>query len=212
MSNFYKTAKKFWTHRVDYPNYPYVLHRRLIDVNYVVQRTQELSSILDLGCGDGSLLLSLREFTRIKKYYGYDISRKLLNILKNKWGKYPGLIVKETDFIHDKLPKVDVITSFGSFSYVFEDKQLHAVLENVNSSLLIVRASCTLKKENEVINKFSEELGAEYACIYRTVNNYMAILSDHFIVSEVDRAYSDEIESKYGTKHFFFVCRPMTLP
>lgn len=211
MINYYDTAKKFWTDRVDYPNYPYVLHRRLIDLNYVAQRTRSLNSILDLGCGDGSLLLSLREVTQIRKFYGYDISNNLLNMLKNKWGDSPGLTVKETDFLCDNLPEVDATTSLGSFSYVFEDQQLHDVLNNVNSSLLIVRASCTLKKENELIKTFSQDLGAEYASIYRTVNNLISILNEHFIVSEVDRAYPDEIESKYDTKHFFFLCKRSVL-
>jgi SAM-dependent methyltransferase len=207
--NYHETAWNFWTNREEYPNYPHALQRRLIDANYVTKRTRLLNSILDLGCGDGSLLLSLREFTQISKFYGYDISKNLLNMLINKWGNCPGLTVKETDFLYDTLPEVAVTTSFGSFSYVFEDEQLHVLLKNVNSSLLIVRASCTLKKENELIKTFSEDIGAEYASIYRTVNNLISILSEHFIVSEVDRAYPDEIESKYGTKHFFFVCRSM---
>jgi SAM-dependent methyltransferase len=209
--NFYETANKFWTNREEYPNYPHVLQRRLVDVNYVAQRTRSLNSILDLGCGDGSLLLSLREFTQISKFYGYDISKNLLSILINKWGNYPGLTVKETDFLCDALPEADVTTSLGSFSYVFEDEQLHALLKNVNSRLLIVRASCTLKNENELVKTFSENLGAEYAAIYRTENNLISILSEHFIVSEVTRAYSDEIESEFDTRHFFFVCRPMSL-
>lgn len=207
MPDYYKTARNFWTSRTNYPNYPHVLHRRLIDANYVAERTYSLSSILDLGCGDGSLLLSIREFTQIKIFYGYDISPNMLRLLKVKWGNYPGLTTRVTDFITEILPEADVTTALGSFNYVFEDDQLCSVLHKINSKLLIARASCTLKKENELINTYSEDLQSEYAAIYRTVGNLVAILNEHFFITEIHRAYSDEIESNYGTKHFFFVCK-----
>jgi SAM-dependent methyltransferase len=206
--NVTKVALNFWKNRKQYPNYPHTLQRRLIDVNFVVEKLSGVKSILDLGCGEGAMLLALRGFTEIDTFYGYDISPNLIEKLLNEWGKSNGLSVEVINLITiEKLPETDVTLSMGSFSYIFKDEELHKLLRNVKSDLLIVRASCTLNKEDEVINKFSEDLGENYAAIYRTVSNYKSILSKHFIVSEISRAYPDEIESKYGTKHFFFVCK-----
>jgi len=203
-----KVALDFWGKRTQYPNYPNTKQRRLLDVNFVVANGGNPSTILDLGCADGYLLIALREFTTASKFYGYDISKDLLRKLRLRWGNIKELETRVYDFTKDKdYPQTDLVLSMGSFSYIFKDEELHTLLRNVKSDLLIVRASCTLNKEDEIINKFSEDLGENYAAIYRTVSNYKSILSKHFIVSEISRAYPDKIESKYGTKHFFFVCK-----
>lgn len=203
-----QVALDFWKKRKNYPNYPNTLQRRFIDTNFVVDKLVGTSSVLDIGCGEGSMLLSLREFTEIGLFYGYDVSPSLIEKLLARWGNAPGLKAKVVDLVGlEKLPKTDVTLALGSFPYIFNNEHLRKILGNIKSNLLIVRAPCTLDKEDEVINKFSEDLGADYAAVYRTIDNYMSILSEHFIVSEVSRAYPDEIESKYGTKHFFFVCK-----
>jgi len=210
--NNYKTALDFWKKRKSYPDYPNTLQRRLVDTNFIVDKLAGAASVLDIGCGEGSMLLSLREFTEIRLFYGYDVSPSLIKRLLDKWGSVPGLKAKVVNLITLKeLPITDVTLALGSFPYIFDNDHLHKLLKNIKSNLLIVRAPCTLNKEDEIINKFSEDLGDNYASIYRTVDNYVSILSDHFIVSEISRAYPDEIESKYGTKHFFFVCKKSKL-
>jgi len=197
----------FWISRKQYPYYPSVLQRRLIDTNFVVNKVVGARSVLDIGCGDGFMLLALREFTDIELFYGYDIAPNLIKSLLSKWGDVPGLKTKIVNLVElEKLPRTDVSLALGLFGYIFDDEKLHNILKNIKSNLLIVRTRCTLKKSDEVVNKFSEDLNAEYAAIYRTLSSYVSILSEHFVISEVTRAYPDEIESKYGTKQFFFVC------
>jgi SAM-dependent methyltransferase len=206
----YKTALDFWEKRKRYPNYPNTLQRRLIDTNFVVSKSADANSVLDIGCGEGSMLLSLREFTKIELFYGYDISPSLIKRLVDRWGNVPGLKVKIVNLIIlRELPMTDITLALGSWPYIFDDDHLHKILGNIKSNLLIVRAPCTLGKDDEIINKFSEDLGENYASIYRTRDNYISILSKHFSVCEVSRAYPDEIESKYGTKHFFFVAKKL---
>lgn len=202
-----QVALDFWKNRKHYPSYPNVLQRRLIDTNFVVSKSIGARSVLDIGCGDGSMLISLREFTEMELFYGYDVSTILIKKLLGRWGNVLRLKTKVVNLVGlEKLPRTDVALALGSFPYIFDNNHLHNILENIKSNLLIVRAPCTLNEDDEIINKFSDDLGSNYASIYRTVGNYISILSEHFIVSEINRSYSDEIESKYGTKHFFFVC------
>lgn len=203
-----ETALNFWRSREHYPDYPNTLQRRFIDTNFIINRISGLKSILDLGCGDGAMLLALREFTELEHFYGYDVSAELLSKLSRRWGDWQGLTAEVVDIVQlTSLPATDVVISMGMFPYVFEEAQLLHLLEIINSDLLIVRTPCTLKKEDECINKYSEDLGANYAAIYRTVENCKSILSQKFEVTQIDRSYPNEIESKYDTKQFFFVCK-----
>jgi len=208
MYDEYKVAKEFWTNLSNYPNYPNTLRRRLIDTNYVVSKVYNSLAVVDLGCGDGSLLLSLREFTKIIDFYGFDLSERLINNLICKWGTWPGLhahVVNLTELTY--LPKVEFVLSMGSFPYIFDDNDLINLLKIIDCNNLIARAPCTLKAQDELINKFSNDLCANYAAKYRTVDSYKSIFMSHFDKVDVSRAYPDKIESKYGTKHFFFDCK-----
>lgn len=203
----YMVARNFWESRDIYPDYPNTLQRRLIDTNIIAPIACKYGSVFDMGCGDGSMLLSLREFTNITVFQGCDLSQNMVNRLKSKWGSYPGLDV----FIGDVLSEnrkytADIFLSLGVFPYIFYDEDIAGILDRVESEIIIVRAPCTLKKEDETINKYSEDLKADYAAIYRTVDHYIEVLSSRFIVRDCFRAYPDSIESKYGTKHFFFIC------
>lgn len=201
-------ATNYWKNVSKYPNYPNVLQRRLIDTVFVSQRIFDFKTVLDIGCGDGSMLLSLREFTKIESFYGVDLSALLIGKLKGKWGTNSNLAtfvggIKEFDLISD----VDALLSLGSFLYIFDNDEIIYILEKFSTKVLIARAPCTLKDKDEVINKYSDELEANYAAKYRTVDSYKSIFMSHFDKVDVSRAYPDKIESKYGTKHFFFDCK-----
>jgi len=204
----YSTAETFWRSRTEYPNYPNTKQRRLIDANFIVKEVSDCKSVFDAGCGDGSILISLREFTNIDTFYGYDISSALLDNLLNRWGSCCSLTTKIVNLSDFKdFPQTDVTLSLGMFPYIFNDEDLETLILNFKSNLLIVRAPCSVGSEREVINKFSEDLGAHYSAVYRTELEYRNILAKNFEVCGVERAYPDAIESKFGTKHFFFMCR-----
>jgi SAM-dependent methyltransferase len=203
----YKTAERFWTSIDKYPPYPNVLVRRLIDTNFISDRIQGSNSILDIGCGDGSMLLSLREFTDIGKFYGFDISNNLLSILRNKWGSYRKLIVEACNVLEiNSFPHTDVTISLGFFPYIFNDSDIEDILDKIKSNIVIIRVPCSVGNDAEVINKYSAELNSDYSAIYRTFGKYEELISKKFKINEVSRAYPDSIESKYGTKHYFLVC------
>lgn len=204
----YGVSLNFWMSKKKYPNYPNIMKRRLIDTNVVVEKLTNEKSITDIGCGEGSILLSLREFTELQTFEAYDLSEGLLHILIDKWGNYPGLFTYEKNLIDiNRSITTDVSLALGSFPYIFNDNDLLKILSMIKSDVFIVRAPCTLNDKDEIINKFSVELGENYSAIYRTVSNYENLLSKYFFVHEVSRAYTDDIESIYGTKHYFFICR-----
>lgn len=204
----YEIAKTFWRERKDYPKYPNIKERRLIDVNFIVNNISNTKSIMDLGCADGYLLIALREFTNIKDFYGYDISKDMLSALEDRWGACSGLKTKVCDFTNIlNLPSTDLTVSMGMFPYIFDDKHLVNILSSIKSNNLIVRVPCTSKKNDEYINTYSEDLESNYSSVYRTPQSYLSILSMFYVNVFMERAYPDEIESKYGTKHFFFTCK-----
>jgi SAM-dependent methyltransferase len=204
----YETARNFWISRDKYPDYPNTKRRRLIDINFIVPFTEEANSILDLGCADGYLLVALREFTDIEKFYGYDISSKMIELLVSRWGDYKELYVKSCDFSKRiEFPKTSLTTSMGMFPYIFNQEDLDQILENIISNTLLVRVPCSTDGEDIYIDKYSDELKSNYSSVYRTPENYKKIFEKFFSEITISRAYEDSIESKYGTKHFFFVCR-----
>lgn len=203
----YKTAKDFWKYVDYYPDYPNTDVRRQIDIDFVSSRVENVKSVLDLGCADGHLLLALRSFIQIEKFYGYDISPGLLKVLRTSWGNRVGLKTNLCDFTKQiKYPNTDLTIAMGLFIYIFDYFDLYNILDSVKSQKLIIRIPCTMKNQDEYINTYSKDLSANYSAVYRTTQNYLDILKIFYANVHMKRAYPDEIESKYGTKHFFFVC------
>lgn len=205
----YKIAKKFWKQQKQYPNYPNTKERRIIDINFVIDNIETIASkggyiesVLDLGCADGYLLFALNEKTNIKNFYGYDISKKLLP------KSTEDIKFKLCDFTKiKKYPKVDMSLSMGMFPYIFENNDLYNIISKIKSKMLLVRSPCTLKSQDEYINKYSKELKNNYSCVYRTCEKYIDIFKKFYINVDITKAYPDNIESKYGTKHYYFVCK-----
>jgi hypothetical protein len=127
--------------------------------------------------------------------------------LIKRWGDYPGLEVKFINFITtDKLPKTDMCICMGAMLYIFDDNDLKYMLSNIKSEIFICRVPCSLESTRIEIDKFSEEYGENYAAVYRTIPEYISILSEFFNIKSINRCYPDEIESKHGSKQFYFIC------
>lgn len=190
-------AKKFWEESRDYPEYGNIEKRRLFELNYLVPKLKG-ESILDLGCGDGSLLNCLIHLTNFKKFFGYDLSANLLKKVN------PIVETKVYDCYNPQpLPPTDVTIMTGLLIYLFEDEVVENILSLVKSPTIFIRTTCTLGKEDELINNFSQQLQKEYAAFYRTLPHTMELISRFFKIESVDRIYPDEIESKFGTKQFY---------
>jgi SAM-dependent methyltransferase len=202
-----KVIEKFWKTRKEYPPFIYKSQRRYLDLGIILEYIEGVDSILDLGCGEGQILLMLRELADIKNYYGYDLSQVFISNLIKRWGNYPGLETKVINFTTvSELPETDMCVCMGAMPYVLDDNDLKHMLSKIKSKAFICRVPCNLEPDRLEIDKFSKEFDADYAAVYRTISEYIDILSESFNIKSIDRCYPDEIESKYGSKQFFFVC------
>lgn len=200
------TAKEFWEKQDDYPDYPFIKERRLHELNYLVPKLEGMGSVLDLGCGDGALIKCLHELTDVKEYHAYDYSASLLarvpdslpdaSISKKQYDCYSG----------DSLPNAAVTVMGGLIQYIFEDEAVINLLKKISSPRVYVRTACTDKLHDDEVSTYSDTLKSQYSSLYRTVDNTRALLETRFDVDDVIRIYPDEIESKFGTKQYYFAC------
>ena len=200
------SAKRFWQSQNAYPEYNANIQlRRLYELNYLVPKLQDINSLIDLGCGSGSLIRCLRELTPIKQYEAFDLSPQLIK-------KLDGLSDVNTticDFSKDIIkifPTTDVAICTGVLNYLFSDRLVLKFLERIQASILYFRVICSDKEE--IINHYSKDLNANYASIYRTLDGQIKLLRDKYIINEdPERIYPDELESKYGTKQYYIKCK-----
>lgn len=190
-------AKEYWSTKTEYP-FPFTKRRRIHELNYLLPRLERAGGtrLLDLGCGDGSLLECLLRLTNYTELYGYDIAESLLR------GIDPRVRTRVYDLTDaEPLPEVDVTIVAGVIQYIFDDDKVGAVLSRITSRNTWIRSTCTLQDVDQPVARDS------YASLYRTLGHTLALLTAHFEVSSVDRVYPDEIESPFGTKQFYFEVR-----
>jgi SAM-dependent methyltransferase len=196
-----KVAQDFWRNTEKYPDFGNIKQRRLHEINYLVPKLSG-KTVLDLGCGDGALLNCLINLVEFDEIHGFDISN---NLLKNL---HPSIKKKVFDFYNYnelELPAVEDTILAGSVQYVFDDSVILKLFSDLKTEKIFVRATCTLTKERIIIDSFSGTLNDQYSCVYRTVPDIIELLQDCYKIERVDRIYPDEIESKFGTKQFYFV-------
>ncbi len=192
-----ETATAFWQAQTRYP-FPFTRRRRIHELNYLLPRLERTNgrSLLDLGCGDGSLLECLLRLTDFEEFHGYDVATDLLRDID------PRVQTRTFDITRPvALPKVDATIVAGVIQYIFSDEQVSDLFRHIDSPVVWIRSTCTLKAEDEHVVR------DDYASNYRTVPNTHALIARHFEVSSVDRIYPDEIESAFGTKQFYFEAR-----
>ena len=202
-----KVASNFWKNKNEYPDYPFVKERRKYELDFLLQTIDSSSeSLFDMECGDGSTVIILRELLNIKRFYCYDISD---NLMGGNWGERGSETIKNSVVFNDPiidLPEADVTICMNMFPYIFDDYILRRILEKIKSDLFLSRVTCE-KDERLTINKYSEDLGDHIASVYRTVEEYKSLYEEHFCEVSFFRCFPDELESKYGTNQYFFICK-----
>ena len=167
-------AKKFWTTKSSYPYGEKIKARRLHEVNYLVPRLAGAKTILDLGCGDGSLIRCLDELLVVDQWFAYDISPGLVQGLEDMasaavtWTKVVDL------YKNPSLPSTDATIMAGVLPFIFEDEVVDRILATIDSPRVFIRTPCTLLDTRVEVNGFSEALDEDYAAVYRTVRTFGA--------------------------------------
>jgi SAM-dependent methyltransferase len=187
-------ATGFWRSQSQYP-FPFTRRRRIYELNYLVPRLEKLGvkRLLDLGCGDGSLLECLLRLTDIEEFHGVDVAADLLRDID------PRIRASVFDIANPgALPEVDAAIVAGVIQYVFDDDVVAALFARLSAPVVWVRSTCTLKATAERVVKDG------YASNYRTVPETYNLLARHYEIVAVDRVYPDELESQFGTKQFYF--------
>lgn len=185
--------------REDYPPFPHIKTRRFHELKWLLPRLEgKGNSLVDIGCGDGALVNILYHLTDLE-LQACDFSLKLMS------GVNPRIPSFEYDCRKPgPLPETDIAVSAGVIPYLFEDSEVHALVKQISAPLLFVRTPCG---EDERVSTFSEALKADYESRYRSVEQMEALLREHYDEVESDRIYPDEIESKFGTKQWYFTAR-----
>lgn len=192
-----ETATAFWKAQSEYP-FAFTRKRRIHELNYLVPRLARSGGkrLLDLGCGDGSLLECLLRLTDFEEFHGYDVSAELLR------GIDPRVQTAVFDIARPgPLPQVDCAIVAGVIQYVFDDELVADLFARMPAPIVWVRSTCTLKDQTERVERDG------YASCYRTLPETHALLSRHYEIAAVDRIYPDELESAFGTKQFYFEAR-----
>ena len=191
------TATEYWKAQTGYP-FPFTKRRRIHELNYLIPRLEKVDGkrLLDLGCGDGSLLECLIRLTDFEEFHGYDIAENLLANI------HSSVHTRVYDLSNPgPLPEVDATIIAGVIQYLFDDDVVEKILSLITSPVVWIRSSCALGTEDEPVVRDG------YASLYRTVPKTHALIARHFEVNAVDRVYPDEMESPFGTKQFYFEAR-----
>lgn len=192
-------ARSFWTSKNIYPEYGTIKQRRIYELNFLVPQLSG-KSILDLGCGDGALINCLFHLTDFDQYYAFDWSESLINGVN----KNISTRVYDCNDPSD-LPKTDIIIFAGVLPFIFDDSNVLKLFDYFKAKQIFLRAPCTLNNEREIIKTYSEQLKEEYSSVYRTVKEVENLISSKFNLKNTVRIYPDEIESKFGTRQFYFI-------
>ena len=84
---------------------------------------QNVSKIVDLGCGEGGIICAIEKQDKSKKITGVDISPRRIDFLKNKFLKY-NFLCKDVCSTRLKKHSFDLVISTQVIEHVEDDKKL----------------------------------------------------------------------------------------
>jgi SAM-dependent methyltransferase len=194
-----KKCVDFWKNCVAYPKFGSNL-RRFYELQYLVPRIKG-DSLLDLGCGDGILSALLLDTTEIKRVYGLDVSSNLLGLVDERIIQVGWDLRKGFSLVRDIFPKVDTTIMSSVIQYILEDVVFDEILRDLKTKTIFIKSPFCRK--DKTINKNKSGVGDRYVSRYRKLDEVIYMVNEHFKVTDVCRAYPDEIESKFGSLQYW---------
>ena len=181
------------------------------DVGHIVPLVNSIKpiSIRDIACGNGRHIKVLLEFfDHFKSVELWDFNSTYIKKLKRYYSEQSHINAYELD-ISDKEchfpPGSDLDLCFGSLHYILKDDSLKVFFGRMASTSFI-RVPCSFENRIEV-NTFSEDLQAPYQATYRTVEEYIKLLSLHYDVIEWKYAYDASFDSLHNTRQIYILCQ-----
>jgi len=204
-----EVVNSFWSKKNKPESYWISEERISYNIKWISRVLNAPRCLIDAGTGDGTLLARIIEIFPVKKCIIVDINPiNIMNAKDKLLAINPEMEVQAEcgDILDLNVGAIDLFLALGLFHYALEDFSIVDILNHIQAKQLLVRVPCTMKPDDELIVKYSQELGSEYAAKYRTVDNMKKLLSEFYTIKSCERIFPDHIESKYGTKQFAFNC------
>jgi 3' terminal RNA ribose 2'-O-methyltransferase Hen1 len=90
------------------------LHEQRLEAVLTAIRECGAETILDLGCGDGSLLMRLAREPQIARIVGIDLSSESLALLRNELQKSPASVREKVELIHGSIGEPRSLEGFDA--------------------------------------------------------------------------------------------------
>jgi SAM-dependent methyltransferase len=199
-------ADEFWSSRTNVEDARKATHFKKDDntleyeVTLIKKYIPPMGRILDLGCGTCTLTNLLIPFASYIR--GVEKQQDFLRFC-TVGSKLETVVADVADYKDNN--QYDVILIFGVLNYIFADDEVRKIYENCAKMLapnghLIVKHQSGVGESVE-INKFSEDIGANYLALYRQKERDEGLLKEFFYVETID-IYPPEM-NRWTNTHFY---------
>ncbi len=178
--------------------------------------------ILDIGCGVGRWADALVPNLGEGKYIGIDFSDEMITKARKEYPYSTNVFFIKGRFqdINDVLVKEDLLFPFdiilvNGVSMYINDEEIDNCLESLNDltgdmTILYFKESCGISQRFTLKDFYSTELTHNYNAIYRSANEYEALLNKHFSsfsIKENGLLFPCEISNRKETADFFWILK-----
>lgn len=231
---FDSRVKKRLPYMINYTNYqdqhPELAVQRDVYEKSIIMPLLSLtdnSRVLDIGCGVGRWAKHIfNEHVTNRQYTGVDYSAGLLRLAEQNCCEYKNCMFFEGAFqnIMEILPaldireRYDVIFVNGVMMYI-NDEDIMLCVNNMKK-LLAKHGRICLKEtvgisERLTLNKvYSDELTSQYSAIYRSIEEYDALLKEYFLqdgydIVQKDVMWRDDLTNRKETTAYYWIIERM---
>ena len=181
------------------------------------------SKVLDIGCGVGRWAKHIFTNRELQcEYSGVDYSHNLLKLAKCYFANNSKCCFYEGNFqeILSVLPKHDIKNRYdmvfinGVMMYI-NDEDIKLCLENTKKLVkrngrIYFKESVGIKNRLTLDKIYSDELTSQYSAIYRSINEYDALIKEYFLndgykLVHKDAMWSSDLENRKETTAYFWI-------
>lgn len=121
-------------------------HALVIDYISKFHFKKKKINILDFGCGNGSLLKTMK-IGNIGKYYGYDVNVKSIQDARDRYGSLSHVVFNRISSGVQYPKNIDIVYVLGVFQYVNNDGDIIKILADLKKTMrrngFLVITACT---------------------------------------------------------------------